>query len=70
MKHSPRYITLLDQKANLQITSMLPRKPYEGSTRKLVLAFDVGTTFSGVSYCILDPGKVPVIQAVSKSVVT
>ncbi|TEB26212.1 hypothetical protein FA13DRAFT_1737620, partial [Coprinellus micaceus] len=27
--------------------------------RKLVLAFDVGTTFSGVSYCILDPGSTP-----------
>jgi hypothetical protein len=45
---------------------MLPRKPYEGLTRKLVLAFDVGTTFSGVSYCILDPGEVPVIRGVSK----
>jgi hypothetical protein len=49
---------------------MLPRKPYEGLTRKLVLAFDVGTTFSGVSYCILDPGEVPVIRRVSRSVVT
>ncbi|KAJ8595460.1 hypothetical protein M405DRAFT_929541 [Rhizopogon salebrosus TDB-379] len=45
---------------------MLQRKPYEGLTRKLVLAFDVGTTFSGVSYCILDPGEVPVIQGVSR----
>ncbi|KAH0836421.1 hypothetical protein J3R83DRAFT_8024 [Lanmaoa asiatica] len=31
---------------------MLKRKPYTGSTRQLVLAFDVGTTCSGVSYCI------------------
>ncbi|OJA08938.1 hypothetical protein AZE42_05317, partial [Rhizopogon vesiculosus] len=45
---------------------MLPREPYEGDTRKLVLAFDVGTTFSGVSYCILDPGEVPVIRGVSR----
>ncbi|KAG2353445.1 hypothetical protein BDR07DRAFT_1367118 [Suillus spraguei] len=41
---------------------LLTREPYKGSTRKLVLAFDVGTTFSGVSYCLLDPGEVPVIR--------
>ncbi|OAX34711.1 hypothetical protein K503DRAFT_803366 [Rhizopogon vinicolor AM-OR11-026] len=45
---------------------MLPREPYKGSTRKLVLAFDVGTTFTGVSYCILDPGEVPAIRGVSR----
>ncbi|OAX34642.1 hypothetical protein K503DRAFT_859084 [Rhizopogon vinicolor AM-OR11-026] len=45
---------------------MFPREPYKGKTRKLVLAFDVGTTFSGVSYCILDPGEVPVIRGVSR----
>ncbi|XP_006460476.1 hypothetical protein AGABI2DRAFT_192172 [Agaricus bisporus var. bisporus H97] len=33
--------------------------------RKLLLAFDVGTTFSGISYSILDPGKVPVIMGVT-----
>ncbi|KAG2049397.1 hypothetical protein BDR06DRAFT_961567 [Suillus hirtellus] len=45
---------------------MLPREPYKGPTRKLVLAFDVGTTFSGVSYCMLDPGEVPVIRGVAR----
>ncbi|KAG2126241.1 hypothetical protein DEU56DRAFT_557062 [Suillus clintonianus] len=45
---------------------MLPREPYKGLTRKLVLAFDVGTTFSGVSYCMLDPGEVPVIRGVAR----
>ncbi|KAG2129635.1 hypothetical protein DEU56DRAFT_741267 [Suillus clintonianus] len=45
---------------------MLPREPYKGLTRKLVLAFDVGTTFSGVSYCMLYPGEVPVIRGVSR----
>ena len=29
---------------------MQPRSPYTGPRRKLVLAFDVGTTYSGVSY--------------------
>ncbi|KAI6029300.1 hypothetical protein BKA83DRAFT_4216861 [Pisolithus microcarpus] len=45
---------------------MYSRQPYEGTTRKLILAFDVGTTFSGISYCILDPGDIPEIRGVSK----
>ncbi|KIJ08851.1 hypothetical protein PAXINDRAFT_88280 [Paxillus involutus ATCC 200175] len=45
---------------------MIIRKPYEGLSRKLVLAFDVGTTYSGVSYSILDPGEVPKILGVSR----
>ncbi|KAH0836433.1 hypothetical protein J3R83DRAFT_8038 [Lanmaoa asiatica] len=45
---------------------MLKRKPYTGSTRQLVLAFDIGTTCSGVSYCILQPGEVPHPQGVMK----
>ncbi|KAG9312597.1 hypothetical protein JVU11DRAFT_6994 [Chiua virens] len=45
---------------------MFSREPYSGSSRKLVLAFDVGTTFSGVSYCILDPSEIPKIHGVSK----
>ncbi|KAH9485825.1 Heat shock 70 kDa protein 12A [Psilocybe cubensis] len=42
------------------------RQPYSGSQRKLVLAFDVGTTFSGISYSILDPGEVPEIRGVTR----
>ncbi|KAG1737858.1 uncharacterized protein EDB91DRAFT_471992 [Suillus paluster] len=45
---------------------MLPRQPYRGLSRKLVLAFDVGTTYSGISYCILDPGEVPKIEPVTR----
>ncbi|KAI6108537.1 hypothetical protein EV401DRAFT_2116788 [Pisolithus croceorrhizus] len=45
---------------------MYSRKPYDGPSRKLILAFDVGTTFSGISYCIVDPGDVPVIRGVKK----
>jgi hypothetical protein len=44
------------------------RKIYSGSRRILVLAFDVGTTFSGVSYAFLDPGDVPKIHGVTRSV--
>jgi hypothetical protein len=43
------------------------RQPYSGATRSLVLAFDVGTTFSGVSYAILEPGEVPKIHGVTRS---
>ncbi|KAJ2917700.1 hypothetical protein MD484_g2740, partial [Candolleomyces efflorescens] len=46
---------------------MLPKRAkYSGSTRGLVLAFDIGTTFSGVSYSILDPGMVPEIKPVTR----
>ncbi|KIK93910.1 hypothetical protein PAXRUDRAFT_144008 [Paxillus rubicundulus Ve08.2h10] len=45
---------------------MLSRQPYQGLSRKLILAFDVGTTYSGVSYCILDPGEIPKIHGVSR----
>ncbi|PPQ98997.1 hypothetical protein CVT24_003479 [Panaeolus cyanescens] len=40
--------------------------PYTGTQRKLVIAFDVGTTFSGISYAILDPGEVPEICGVTQ----
>ncbi|KAJ3569485.1 hypothetical protein NP233_g5017 [Leucocoprinus birnbaumii] len=42
------------------------RKPYSGPRRKLLLAFDVGTTYSGISYSILDPGSKPEIHGVHK----
>ncbi|KIL60590.1 hypothetical protein M378DRAFT_914269 [Amanita muscaria Koide BX008] len=44
------------------------RQPYSGKERKLVIAIDVGTTFSGVSYTLLDPGLVPQIQPVTQFV--
>jgi molecular chaperone DnaK (HSP70) len=42
------------------------RPRYQGSQRKLVIAFDVGTTFSGASYSILDPGEVPKVFGVTR----
>ncbi|KIJ67005.1 hypothetical protein HYDPIDRAFT_85209 [Hydnomerulius pinastri MD-312] len=42
------------------------RKPYAGSTRSLIIALDVGTTFSGVSYAILEPGEIPKIYGVTR----
>ncbi|KZT00295.1 uncharacterized protein LAESUDRAFT_764717 [Laetiporus sulphureus 93-53] len=45
---------------------MSPLQPFRGFQRKLVLAFDVGTTFSGVSYAVLDPDEIPEIQNVTR----
>ena len=44
------------------------RKPYHSGRRKLVLAFDVGTTYSGISYTLLDPGAIPQINGVTRYV--
>ncbi|KAF8632437.1 hypothetical protein AX15_001880 [Amanita polypyramis BW_CC] len=45
---------------------MVPKQPFKGPDRKLLIAFDIGTTFSGVSYSILDPGIVPEIHGVTR----
>ncbi|KAK7032184.1 hypothetical protein VNI00_013358 [Paramarasmius palmivorus] len=45
--------------------AMITRPNYRGLSRKLVIAFDVGTTFSGASYAILDPGLPPIIEGLS-----
>jgi len=44
------------------------RARYSGPSRKLVVALDIGTTFSGAAYAFLDPGEVPMIQSVTKQV--
>lgn len=41
------------------------RSSYTGDSRKLLLAFDIGTTYSGVCYAFLDPGIVPETQPVT-----
>ena len=42
------------------------QQPYNGATTKLCLAFDIGTSFSSISYCILNPGQAPVIRNVNR----
>ncbi|KAI6119936.1 hypothetical protein EV401DRAFT_2209244 [Pisolithus croceorrhizus] len=44
----------------------LARPPYTGESRRLVIAFDIGTTYSGVSYSILTPGEIPEIFPVTR----
>ncbi|KAI6010979.1 hypothetical protein BKA83DRAFT_4396322, partial [Pisolithus microcarpus] len=34
----------------LSTMAPLVRPPYTGASRRLVIAFDIGTTYSGVSY--------------------
>ncbi|KAF8655074.1 hypothetical protein AX16_003239 [Volvariella volvacea WC 439] len=45
---------------------MTTQRPYTGSTKKLVVAFDVGTTYSGVSYSLLEPKAVPPIRGITR----
>lgn len=40
--------------------------PYTDPSKKLVLAFDIGTTHSRVSYVLLEPGIVPEIKTVGR----
>ena len=44
----------------------LQGKAYDGIQAKLVIAFDIGSTFSGVSYVFLIPHEIPVIHGVTK----
>ncbi|KAI6119939.1 hypothetical protein EDD16DRAFT_1476965 [Pisolithus croceorrhizus] len=44
----------------------LARSPYKGKSQRLVIAFDIGTTYSGVSYSILTPGEIPEIYPVTR----
>jgi len=44
------------------------RARYSGHSRKLIVALDIGTTFSGAAYALLDPGEVPEIQSVTRQV--
>ncbi|KAH9924775.1 uncharacterized protein B0H18DRAFT_1119791 [Fomitopsis serialis] len=45
---------------------MLQPDPYNGSSRKLVIAIDIGTTYSGAAYCVLDPGEIPQVLSVTR----
>ena len=54
--------------ASLTSIMDISRTQYSGLSRKLVIAFDIGTTFSGAAYSLLDPGEVPKIQSVTRRV--
>ena len=46
----------------------IDRACYSGPSRRLVVALDIGTTFSGAAYAFLDPGEIPRIQPVTRQV--
>ncbi|KAI6018535.1 hypothetical protein PISMIDRAFT_96750 [Pisolithus microcarpus 441] len=39
---------------------------YTGESRRLIIAFNIGTTYSGISYSILNPGEIPKIFPVTR----
>jgi hypothetical protein len=51
---------------SLTLIMDITRDPYTGPSRKLVVALDIGTTFSGAAYALLDPGEPPQIQPVTR----
>ena len=42
------------------------RARYSGASQKLIVALDIGTTFSGAAYALLDPGKIPQTRSVTR----
>lgn len=48
------------------MVSAAKRTEYHGSEDALVIALDIGTTFSGASYTILRDGQVPQIASVTQ----
>lgn len=51
------------------LSTMPPTTAFTGPYRGLVLSFDIGTTFSGAAYAILDPGQIPKILPITRYVV-
>jgi hypothetical protein len=43
----------------------LQREAWSGDTKTLLVAIDIGTTFTAASFSILEPGSIPVYQEVS-----
>ncbi|KAJ7263612.1 hypothetical protein B0H12DRAFT_1103171 [Mycena haematopus] len=52
--------------STLTSSTMSPRKPFSGPVRKFVLGIDIGTTYAGMSYCLLEPGRIPEILPVTR----
>ena len=61
-----RTITVPARRLALTTIMDTVRSRYSGPSRKLVVALDIGTTFSGAAYAFLDPGQVPQIRSVTR----
>ena len=66
--HRPRPVNDSNPASYLYLTRTMDaaRACYSGPSQKLVVALDIGTTFSGAAYAFLDPGVVPEIRSVTK----
>ncbi|KAJ7021945.1 hypothetical protein C8F04DRAFT_1139529 [Mycena alexandri] len=47
-------------------STMASRNTFSGSTRKCILGIDIGTTYAGMSYCLMEPGRIPEILPVTR----
>ena len=63
---SSRTITIPARHLPPTPTMVTARARYSGSSQKLIVALDIGTTFSGAAYALLDPGQVPEIRSVTR----
>ncbi|KAJ7760087.1 hypothetical protein DFH07DRAFT_1023117 [Mycena maculata] len=45
---------------------MARKTAFSAPVRKLVLGINIGTTYAGMSYCLLNPGKIPTILPVTR----
>lgn len=61
-----RPLTHVPHRSSSSPSRSMTRGPYTGASRKLVLAFDIGTTYSGAAYALLDPDQVPEITSVTR----
>ena len=70
LKVSGDWARIVNAARHLSLTPTMdaPRARYSGTSRKLVVALDIGTTFSGAAYAFLDPGQFPQIRSVTRPV--
>jgi hypothetical protein len=52
------------------MSSQTERRPYTGTAKKLLAAVDIGTTFTAVSFSILQPGEAPQFYEVRHSLIS
>ena len=63
---TPPHTTARSRSSLLTVTAPEQRGPFSGGASKLVMAFDVGTTYSGASYTLLGPGFIREIYRVTR----
>ena len=62
------YWTITDSARRLALTPIMDATRYSGPSKELVVALNIGITFSSAAYAFLDPGEIPIIRSVTKQV--